>query len=74
MLGARLKCSQCAKHHRIHLRPNEKNVRVEMTVTGRGQSAYVWIGGMDGRYVGSISGPATLRKLAKAILAEVGED
>ncbi len=45
-------------------------------IPGRKSSTYLWIGNNadgDKRCYGTVAGAITLRKLAKAILAEVGE-
>lgn len=43
----------------------------EIMFVACGKLSYVWVG--DGQCFATISGAATLRKLARAILAEVGE-
>lgn len=45
-------------------------------IRGGKRNTYLWIGNNapgDGRCYATLSGPATLRKLARAILDEVGE-
>lgn len=44
----------------------------KVEVVPGGKRMYLWIGHKDGACVALASGPARLRKLAKAILAEVG--
>lgn len=49
---------------------SDKPATIELI--GRGKGAYLWIGGRRNCF-GTRSGAAALRKLAKAILAEVGD-
>ena len=42
-------------------------------VKGGKKSSYLWVGGENGPCYATLSGQVALRKLAKAILAEVGE-
>jgi hypothetical protein len=44
----------------------------ELHVVPGGRLAYLWIGHEPGQCFGYVSGPATLRRLARAILREVG--
>ena len=51
--------------------------RGEVVLVGSGVRSYLWVGLRTGdgrRFVESFSGEKTLRALAKAILAEVGDD
>ena len=47
----------------------------ELVLVGSGRRSYLWVRVVSGdhSYMGSFSGPKTLRALAKAILAEVGD-
>lgn len=67
------KCDRCPKSHRLHIRRGDTEVIV---VRGGPQRAYLWVErrGSNGHLPTAawISGAATLRKIAKAILAEVG--
>ena len=60
---------QGEKHHRIAIR-GDHGGEVDV-VKGGPRRAYLWSGHPEGRVV-TISGEKTLRKLALAILAEVG--
>lgn len=44
-----------------------------IVLVGSGKRSYLWIN-QGGQVRVTLSGPATLRRLAKAILAEVGDD
>ena len=66
--------------HKLTLRSNY-NADVTMILMSSGKSARLWIGKWDDindygrfKFVASFSGPATLRRLAKAILREVGDE
>jgi hypothetical protein len=59
------------KSHRITIKCDHRNG--EIILVGGGRNAYLWIGS-EGTCATHLSGRATLRKLAKAILAEVGDD
>jgi len=59
------------KSHRITIKCDHRDG--EIILIGGKQRAYLWIGS-GGTCATHLSGAATLRKLAKAILAEVGDD
>ena len=57
------------KHHRIAIR-GDNGGEVDVVIGGK-RRAYLWVGHPEGKVV-TVSGEKTLRKLALAILAEVG--
>lgn len=59
----------CAMHHKLHAESDGHRI----TLVGDGPRAYLWFAPAPHGSAGFISGPTTLRKLAKAILKEVGE-
>lgn len=63
-------------HHRarVALREADNYGPTEAILVRGGKRAYLWFGFRDRACIGTLSGPATLRKLAKAILAEVGDE
>lgn len=61
---------QQPSQHRIRIRDDGDDG--ELLLVRGGQSAYLWAGpDKGGGYISIISGPATLRALARAILKEV---
>lgn len=63
------RCTRCRNgSHVLHLHRRGG----EFIVVGGGRRAYLWAGAADGS-VATLSGVATLRKVAKAILQEVGD-
>jgi hypothetical protein len=46
----------------------------ELTLVGKGKRAYLWAGRVEGGRCEFFSGAATLRKLARAILKELGPE
>ena len=60
------------KWDRITIQGDQSDEDRIVLVAG-GKRAYLWITGKD-RCVVTLSGPATLRALARAILDEVGDD
>jgi hypothetical protein len=58
------------KHHRITIR-GDHGGEVDVVKGGK-RRAYLWTGHPEGKVV-TVSGEKTLRKLALAILAEVGQ-
>jgi len=72
-------CDICRKHHRLHIRRRAGQAKVgearEVVVVRGGRLAYLSLTAEPNPVVGPqiiLSGAATLRKVALAILAEVG--
>jgi hypothetical protein len=66
-------CRNC-QDHRLHLKTKGRSEidAKEVIVVGRSRQTYLWLGNANGKFLTALSGPATLRRVAKAILKEVG--
>lgn len=63
-------CKPRDPSHAIHVK-GDKGGHIDL-VKGGPRLAYLWVGDARGSYVATFSGENALRKLAKAILREVG--
>ena len=61
------------KFHMITLQQPFGDHVGELTLVGTGKRSYLWSGSVEGGRCQIFSGVVALRKLAKAILKEVGE-
>lgn len=68
MMGSRV-VKPKEKHHVFQIRSDHGD---DVILVGSGKRAYLWAGAKPQHGCTTVSGPATLRALAKAILKEVG--
>jgi len=61
------------KYHRFHARDGSKTDYAEVIFVGERRLSYLWFAPVPGKQGGLLSGPKTLRALAKAILREIPE-
>ena len=63
----------CKKDHTVCMQGKRPGLCGEFRLIGQGHRTYLSVRPSEGKDSAWISGPATLRKLAYAILKEVGE-
>lgn len=66
----RCRVNECKSEH-VHIA--RATYGSDLCLVRGGKQAYLWFGGDDDMCAGTVSGAATLRAFAKAILREVGE-